>query len=66
MYMASIAKGFGVEGERAADPAQLQAALARARKNPPEGKPYLIDVEVARNGPGWAADPWVPRLTREA
>ncbi len=66
MDMASIAKGFGVEGERAADPAQLQAALTRARKKAAEGKPYLIDVEVRRNGPGWAADPWVPTITRES
>ena len=25
-----------------------------------DGKPYLIDVEVARHGPGWTDDPWVP------
>ncbi len=66
MDMASIAKGFGVERERAADPAQLQAALAHARKKTAEGKPYLIDVEVRRNGPGWAAEPWVPTIRKES
>jgi len=25
-----------------------------------DGKPSLIDVEVARHGPGWTDDPWVP------
>jgi hypothetical protein len=59
MDMAAIAKGFGVDGERAKTPAELKAALARARRTAADGKPYLIDVEVARHGPGWAGvDPW--------
>ncbi len=64
MDMASIAKGFGVDGERAKTPAELKAALVRARRHTADGKPYLIDVEVARHGPGWADDPWVPTLQR--
>jgi benzoylformate decarboxylase len=64
MDMAAIAKGFGVEGERAKTPAELKAALDRARRKTADGKPYLIDVEVARHGPGWARDPWVPTLHR--
>jgi thiamine pyrophosphate-dependent acetolactate synthase large subunit-like protein len=64
MDMASIAKGFGVDGERAKTPTELKAALARARRKTADGKPYLIDVEVARHGPGWAEDPWVPTLSR--
>jgi thiamine pyrophosphate-dependent acetolactate synthase large subunit-like protein len=60
--IASIAKGFGVDGERAKTPADLKAALGRARRHTAEGKPYLIDVEVARHGPGWADDPWVPKI----
>jgi thiamine pyrophosphate-dependent acetolactate synthase large subunit-like protein len=62
MDMAAIAKGFGVDGERVKAPAELKAALGRARRHAADGKPYLIDVEVARHGPGWAEDPWVPRL----
>ena len=62
--IASIAKGFGVDGERAKTPAELKAALGRARQHKIEGKPYLIDVEVARHGPGWTDDPWVPTLSR--
>src|SRR4051794_4689941 len=62
MDMASIAKGFGVEGEIVQTPAQRQAALARARKHTVEGKPYLLDVQVARKGVGWAEKPWVPPI----
>jgi thiamine pyrophosphate-dependent acetolactate synthase large subunit-like protein len=62
--MASIAKGFGVDGERAKTPADVKAALARARRHNAEGKPYLIDAEVARHGPGWADDHWVPTIRR--
>ena len=60
MDMAAMARGFGVDGERAKTPAELKAALGRARRKMADGKPYLIDVEVARHGPGWADDPWVP------
>ena len=62
--MAAIGKGFGVDGEKARTPGDFKAALARARRHTAEGKPYLIDVEVARHGPGWADDPWVPTLSR--
>lgn len=62
MNMASIAKGFGVDGEVAHNPAELQAALARARAATVEGKPYLIDAQVARRGIGWAENPWVPPI----
>jgi len=67
MSMASIAKGFGVEGEVVDSPAGLQDALARARKATVEGKPYLIDAQVARTGVAWAEKPWTPaiRIARE-
>jgi thiamine pyrophosphate-dependent acetolactate synthase large subunit-like protein len=60
MNMAYIAKGFGVEAEVAQSPAQLKAALARARKATLDGKPYLIDAQVARVGVAWADKPWIP------
>jgi len=65
--MASIAKGFGVEGEVVDSPAGLKDALARARKATVEGKPYLIDAQVARTGVAWAEKPWTPaiRIARE-
>jgi thiamine pyrophosphate-dependent acetolactate synthase large subunit-like protein len=62
MNMAHIAKGFGVDGEVVESPVQLKAALARARKATVEGKPYLIDAQVARTGVAWAEKPWVPPI----
>ena len=62
MNMAYIAKGFGVDGEVVHNPLELQAALGRARVATIEGKPYLIDVQVARRGVGWAAEPWIPPI----
>jgi thiamine pyrophosphate-dependent acetolactate synthase large subunit-like protein len=62
MNMAWIAKGFGVEGEVVESPAQLRAALGRARKATVDGKPYLIDAQVARVGVAWADKPWTPPI----
>jgi benzoylformate decarboxylase len=62
MDMAAIAKGFGVEGEVVHNPTQLREALARARQRTVEGKPYLLDVQVARRGVAWAEKPWVPPI----
>jgi acetolactate synthase I/II/III large subunit len=62
MNMAAIAKGFGVDGEVVESPAQLREALARARKHTVEGKPYLIDAQVARKGVAWADKPWIPPI----
>lgn len=68
MNMASIAKGFGVDSEIAASPEQLKAALSRARRATKDGKPYLIDAQVARTGVAWADRPWTPaaRIAGEA
>ena len=63
MNMAEIASGFGVDGEQVESPGQLQEALKRGRRANDNGKPYLIDAQVARTGVGWAQDPWVPQLT---
>jgi thiamine pyrophosphate-dependent acetolactate synthase large subunit-like protein len=62
MNMAWIAKGFGVDGEVVQSPAELRAALARARKATVEGRPYLIDAQVARVGVAWAEKPWTPPI----
>src|SRR5229473_2565302 len=63
MDMASIAKGFGVQSEIARSPADLRAALGRARKATVQGRPYLIDAQVARVGVAWADKPWVPPIS---
>ena len=60
MNMASIAQGFGVQAEVVRDPLQLKKALAKAKAQTLEGKPYLIDVQVARRGIGWTDSPWIP------
>jgi len=44
----SLAKGYGVEGERVEDPEKLQAALARCLRAVGEGRPYLLDVKIER------------------
>src|SRR6185369_14895420 len=62
MNMAALAKGFGVDGEVVENPAQLREALGRARKHTVEGKPYLLDVQVARRGVHWADKPWIPPI----
>jgi thiamine pyrophosphate-dependent acetolactate synthase large subunit-like protein len=62
MNMASIAAGFGVKGEVVSNPLELKAALARAKLSTYEGKPYLIDVQVARRGIGWNDKPWIPDI----
>jgi thiamine pyrophosphate-dependent acetolactate synthase large subunit-like protein len=62
MNMADIARGFGVAGEVVESPAKLVEALARARAHTVEGKPYLLDVQVARRGVGWSDRPWVPPI----
>src|SRR6516162_1406879 len=62
MNMAAIAKGFGVDGEVVDNPVQLREALGRARQHTVEGKPYLIDAQVARKGVAWADKPWIPPI----
>jgi thiamine pyrophosphate-dependent acetolactate synthase large subunit-like protein len=60
--MVAIASGFGVKGEAVTNPAELKAALGRARAANIEGKPYLIDAQVARRGVGWSDAQWIPPI----
>ncbi|GIX49225.1 MAG: benzoylformate decarboxylase [Candidatus Tectimicrobiota bacterium] len=54
----ALARAQGVEGERVTAPAQLEAALRRGvERITRDNRPYLIDVVVAREGPG-AASTW--------
>jgi thiamine pyrophosphate-dependent acetolactate synthase large subunit-like protein len=66
MNMASIATGFGVRAEVVQNPTQFKAALARAKASSVEGRPYLIDVQVARRGIGWNDTPWIPPIKGSA
>jgi thiamine pyrophosphate-dependent acetolactate synthase large subunit-like protein len=56
---AKTAEAYGVEGEQVKQPSQIKPALARARKANEEGRPYLLDVDTARDGIG-AATAWHP------
>ena len=56
---AKAAGAFGVEGEQVSDPAKIKDALGRAQRANVEGRPYLLDIHVDREGVG-AASEWYP------
>ena len=57
-----LASAYGIRGERVAHPAELKPALQRAIATTREGRPYLLEVLVARTG--LAADStWYPRYS---
>ncbi len=56
---AMVAQAFGVAAEKVENPAQIKEALARARKANMDGKPYLLDVNIQRDGIGMASA-WHP------
>ena len=43
---------YGIEGERVIEPDDLTAALKRCKEAMAAGRPYLVDVKIARKGPG--------------
>jgi thiamine pyrophosphate-dependent acetolactate synthase large subunit-like protein len=45
---AAISKAYGVEAEHVEDPARLTAALERCFKTTAAGRPYVVDVKIAR------------------
>lgn len=45
-----IAEAFGIAGQKVFDPADLGPAIQRALKTMRDGKPFLLDLEVARDG----------------
>lgn len=47
-----LAQSQGVEGETVTSPEEIAPALKRGIQKTKDGKPYLIDVLVARVGPG--------------
>jgi thiamine pyrophosphate-dependent acetolactate synthase large subunit-like protein len=57
-----LAAAYGIRGERVGHPAELKPALQRAIAATREGRPYLLDVLIARTG--LAADSsWYPRYS---
>ena len=45
-----IGQAYGIRGERVLNPDQLEPAIERAIRTAREGRPYILDVEVARTG----------------
>ena len=56
---AKAAQAFGVEGEFVNEPDKITASLQRANRANVEGRPYLLDIHVDREGVG-AASTWYP------
>jgi benzoylformate decarboxylase len=56
---AKAAGAFGVEGETVKEPSALKAAFARAKSAMVEGRPYLLDIHIKREGLG-AVSEWHP------
>jgi thiamine pyrophosphate-dependent acetolactate synthase large subunit-like protein len=60
--IAKTAQAFGVEAESVKDASGVKAALGRALRANTDGRPYLLDIHVQRDGPG-AASQWYPPLS---
>jgi benzoylformate decarboxylase len=56
---AKAASAFGVEGETVKEPGGLKDAFARAKTATVEGRPYLLDIHIKREGLG-AVSEWHP------
>jgi benzoylformate decarboxylase len=56
---AKAAGAFGVEGETVKEPAALKGAFDRAKSAMVEGRPYLLDIHIKREGLG-AVSEWHP------
>jgi acetolactate synthase-1/2/3 large subunit len=59
---AKTSQAFGVDAETVREPSQLKAALARAKRANVEGRPYLLDIHVQRDGVG-AGSTWHPAFS---
>jgi thiamine pyrophosphate-dependent acetolactate synthase large subunit-like protein len=57
-----IAAAYGIQGEKIANPGDLAPALQRAIRKMREGKPVVLDVEVARDGIQQEST-WYPQLS---
>lgn len=48
----SVARGYGVSGERVTQPGEIKPVLQRALKTVRDGKPYVLDVVIQRRYQG--------------
>ena len=60
--IAKTSQAFGVEAESVKEASGVKAALARALHANTDGRPYLLDIHVQRDGLG-AASQWYPPLS---
>jgi len=56
---AKAAGAFGVEGETVKEPGELKGAFTRSKAAMVEGRPYLLDIHIKREGLG-AVSEWHP------
>ena len=47
-----MANAYGIEGERVSAPGDVAAALGRCKRAMSEGRPYVVDVRIARQHEG--------------
>jgi acetolactate synthase-1/2/3 large subunit len=52
-------QAFGVEAELVKEPGQIKAAIARGKRATAEGRPYLLEILIQRDGVG-AGSTWYP------
>ena len=57
-----LASAYSIKGEKVTRPDELKPALQRAIKTTRDGRPYLLDVLLARTGLG-ADSTWYPRYS---
>jgi thiamine pyrophosphate-dependent acetolactate synthase large subunit-like protein len=48
----SMAAAYGIEGERVVEPGEIAGALGRCKRVINEGRPYVVDVRIARQYEG--------------
>jgi thiamine pyrophosphate-dependent acetolactate synthase large subunit-like protein len=56
---AKASQAFGVEAETVKEASQIKAALARGKRATAEGRPYLLNLIIQRDGVG-AGSTWYP------
>jgi thiamine pyrophosphate-dependent acetolactate synthase large subunit-like protein len=60
-----LAESQGVRGEKVSEPGAIQAALKRGIQATKDGKPYLVEVIIARVG-GGAESTWHQKFSLAA
>jgi thiamine pyrophosphate-dependent acetolactate synthase large subunit-like protein len=58
--IAKTAQAFGVEAETVKETKGVKAALQRAKTANVEGRPYLIEIHVQRDGVGAGSEYYPP------